>query len=137
MSEPATLGYLTSFYARASDTFIRGEVAQLRALGFTVHTFSLRRSEPHELINEEIRREQAATEFLLEAGAARLTLAWLRTVLRSPRRALTAARLAARTGVPGLRGRLWPLVYLLEAAYLAERLRARGVEHLHNHIGEA
>jgi glycosyltransferase involved in cell wall biosynthesis len=49
---------------------------------------------------------------------------------------LAAARLAARTGAPGLKGRLWPLAYLLEAAYLARRLRARGVEHLHNHIGE-
>jgi glycosyltransferase involved in cell wall biosynthesis len=136
MPEPASIAYLTSAYARASDSFIRGEVAQLRALGFTVHTFSIRRSEPRELVSEEIRREHAATEFVLGAGVARLALAWLRTVLRSPRRVLTAARLAARTGAPGLRGRLWPIVYLIEAAYLAERLRAKGAEHLHNHIGE-
>src|SRR4051794_7583680 len=126
MPEPATIAYLTSAYARASDSFIRGEVAQLLALGYTVHTFSIRRPGPDELVSEEIRREHAATEFVLEAGALRLALAWLRTVLRSPRRALAAARLAARTGTPGLRGRLWPLAYLLEAAYLAERLRARG-----------
>ena len=136
MPESATIAYLTSVYARASDSFIRGEVAQLRALGFTVHTFSIRRPEARELVSEEIRREHAATEFVLEAGVARLALAWLRTVLRSPRRALAAARLAVRIGTPGLKGRLWPLAYLLEAAYLAERLRAKGVEHLHNHIGE-
>ena len=29
-----------------------------------------------------------------------------------------------------------PLAYLVEAAYLAERLRAKRIEHLHNHIGE-
>jgi glycosyltransferase involved in cell wall biosynthesis len=132
-----SIAYLTSFYARASDTFIRGEVAELRALGFRVHTFSLRRPEPDELVSEEIRREQAATEVLLEAGAARLALGWLRALFRSPRRMRAAAQLAARIGTPGLRGRLLPLVYLFEAAYLAERLRAKAVEHLHNHIGEA
>jgi glycosyltransferase involved in cell wall biosynthesis len=136
MPEPATIAYLTSAYARASDTFIRGEVAELRALGFTVHTFSIRRPEPDELVSEEIRREHAATEFVLEAGAARLALGWLRSFFRSPRRMLAAGQLAARIGTPGLKGRLWPLAYLLEAAYLAERLRAKAVEHLHNHIGE-
>jgi glycosyltransferase involved in cell wall biosynthesis len=136
MPESKTIAYLTSAYARASDSFIRGEVAQLRALGFTVHTFSIRRPESSELVSEEIRREHAATEYVLAAGAARLALAWLWAVLRSPRRMAAAVRLAARIGTPGLQGRLWPLVYLVEAAYLAERLRTKGVEHLHNHIGE-
>ena len=45
MPEPATIAFMTSVYARASDWFIRGEVAQMRALGFTVHTFSIRRPE--------------------------------------------------------------------------------------------
>ena len=136
MPEMMTIAYLTSAYARASDSFIRGEVAQLRALGFIVHTFSIRRPLASELVSEEIRREHAATEFVHEAGAIRLVLAWLRAFTRSPRRALAAVRLAIRTGTPGLKGRLWPLAYLLEAAYLADRLRAEGVEHLHNHIGE-
>ena len=42
MPDGPVIAYLTSAYARASDSFIRGEVAQLRALGFTVHTFSVR-----------------------------------------------------------------------------------------------
>ena len=62
--------------------------------------------------------------------------AWIRTILRSPRRALAAVRLAAEHRCAGLKGRLLPLAYLVEAAYLAERLRAKRVEHLHNHIGE-
>src|SRR5581483_3048118 len=111
MPETPKLAYLTSAYARASDWFIRGEVAQLRRLGFTVHTFSIRRSEPSELISEEIRREHAATEFVLEAGAARLALSALRTLFRSPGRMLAAGRLAIRIGTPGLKGRLWPLAY--------------------------
>jgi glycosyltransferase involved in cell wall biosynthesis len=136
MPDTPNIAYLTSVYARSSDLYIRGEVGHLRVLGFTVHTFSIRRPDPRELVSEEIRREHAATEFVLEAGAVRLVPAWIRTIFRSPRRALAAVRLALSIGAPGLKGRLWPLAYLVEAAYLAERLRARKVEHLHNHIGE-
>jgi glycosyltransferase involved in cell wall biosynthesis len=136
MPDTPNIAYLTSVYARSSDLYIRGEVGQLRVLGFAVHTFSIRRPDPRELVSEEIRREHAATDFILEAGAARLVLAWIRTVLSSPRRALAAVRLALSIGAPGLKGRLWPLAYLVEAAYLAERLRIKRVEHLHNHIGE-
>jgi glycosyltransferase involved in cell wall biosynthesis len=136
MPETSNIAYLTSVYARSSDLYIRGEVAQLRALGFTVHTFSIRRPDPRELVSEEIRREYAATEFVLEVGATRLVAAWVRTILRSPRRALAALRLARSIGAPGLKRRLLPLAYLVEAAYLAERLQAKRVEHLHNHIGE-
>jgi colanic acid/amylovoran biosynthesis glycosyltransferase len=133
---PLTIAYLTSLYARASDTFIRGEVARLRALGHTVHTFSVRRCDPKELVDDDVRREHAATEFLLEAGLPRMALAFLRALSRSPRTALAALALAVRTGNPGVKGRLWPFAYLLQASYLAERLRAKGVAHLHNHIGE-
>jgi glycosyltransferase involved in cell wall biosynthesis len=136
MRETANIAYLTNVYARSSDLYIRGEVAHLRALGFTVHTFSIRRPHLRELVSDEVRREYAGTEFVLDAGVIRLILAWFRTMVRSPRRALAAVRLAMQIGWPGLKGRLWPLAYLIEAAYLAERLRSKGVEHLHNHIGE-
>jgi colanic acid/amylovoran biosynthesis glycosyltransferase len=137
MPDSLTIGYLTSYYARASDSFIRGEVRQLRALGHTVHTFSSRRSDEGERVSDEIRREQDRTEYLLEAGEIRLVLAGMRAALHSPHRLLKAIALAAQIGTPGLRGRLRPFAYLLEAAYLAERLRAKGVQHLHNHIGES
>jgi colanic acid/amylovoran biosynthesis glycosyltransferase len=136
MPEPMTLAFMTSVYARSSDWFIRGEVAQMRALGCTVHTFSIRRPAARELVSDEVRREHAATEYILAAGVVRVLMAWLRTAVRSPRRALTAARIAIRIGTPGFKGRLWPFAYLVEAAYLAERLTAKRVEHLHNHIAE-
>ena len=95
MPDTPNIAYLTSVYARSSDLYIRGEVAQLRVLGFTVHTFSIRRPDPRELVSDEIHREHAATEFILEMGAARLVLsldpdhlpvAWTRAG-RSPARA--------------------------------------------------
>ena len=133
---PLTLGYMTSLYARASDFFIRGEVAQLRAFGHTVHTFSVRKSDPAEGVSEDVRREQAATVCLVEAGAFRLAASWLRRAWRSPKTMVEAVRVAWRLSTPGIKGRLWPWAYLLEAAYLADELEAKGVRHLHNHIAE-
>jgi colanic acid/amylovoran biosynthesis glycosyltransferase len=136
MSNRVRLGYLTSVYGRASDTFIRSEVAVLRSLGHEVRTFSIRRPPSSELVSDEIRREQAETEAVLEVGFARLAASALGSAVRSPGRMLEAVRLAWLVRRPGVKGHLLPVVYLLEAAYLAGRLRARGIEHLHNHIGE-
>ena len=133
---PIRLAYLTSQYGRASDTFIRSEVEALRSLGHDVRTFSIRRPAADELVNDAIRREQAETEYVLERGLPRLALATLREAFRSPGRMLAAIKLAARVRTPGLKGHVLPIIYGMEAAYLAGRLRARGVEHLHNHIGE-
>ena len=133
---PIRLAYLSSVYGRASDTFIRSEVAGLRSLGHEVRTFSIRRPSPTEAVSEKIRREQAETEYVLDVGLPRLALATLTEAIRSPGRMLAAARLAARVRTPGLRGHLLPVVYLMEAVHLAGRLRLAGVEHLHNHIGE-
>jgi glycosyltransferase involved in cell wall biosynthesis len=137
MSEAPTIGYLTSLYARVGDTFIRREVEQLRRLGHTVHTFSIRKPEQDELVSEEIRREYAGTEYLLEAGAGVLALAALRLAFAAPRRFLSAVTLVVRAVPPGIEKRwIRRISYLLEAAYLAERLAAKNVQHLHNHIGE-
>src|SRR5688500_8337110 len=137
MPDGPVIAYLTSAYARASDSFIRGEVAQLRALGFTVHTFSVRKSPASERVSEDVRREHANTEFLLEKqNVPRLPLAAMRTMLRSPGRFFSALRLALKCAPPGLKAKVWAVAYVMEACLLAERLRAKSVRHLHNHIGE-
>jgi colanic acid/amylovoran biosynthesis glycosyltransferase len=130
------LAYLTSAYARAADTFIRGEIKQLRALGFTVHTFSVRRSEKEQMVSDDVRREQASTDYILGGGKGRLFLGAFRMALTSPGAFFNAFVLAQRCSPPGIKARLWHLAYVLEAAYLASRLQALGVQHLHNHIGE-
>ena len=120
-------------YARAADTFIRGEVEQLRAAGFTVHTFSIRRSDASESTSDDIRREQQNTDYLLEPKH-RLFFVTLQILLTSPLRFLSALGLALRTAVPGVKGRIWSIAYLMEACVLARQLRARRVRHLHNHL---
>lgn len=134
MPERPIIAYLTSAYARAADTFIRGEVEQLRAVGFTVHTFSIRRSEASELTSDDIRREQQNTEYLLDC-IHRLFFATLQTFLASPLRFFSALGLAWRTAAPGIRDHLWSIAYLMEACVLAQHLRVRRVRHLHNHLG--
>lgn len=135
MPERRVIAYLTTVYARASDTFIRGEVEQLRAAGYTVHTFSIRRSAGSELTSEDIRREQRNTVYILD-HIPHLFFATLRTFLASPFRFLGVLGLAWRMAIPGIRGRLWSIAYLMEACVLARHLRDRRARHLHNHLGQ-
>jgi glycosyltransferase involved in cell wall biosynthesis len=137
MPESLTIGYLSSVYARAGDTFIRREVEQLRQLGHKVHTFSIRRPDASELVSDAIRKEAATTEYIVGAGWVRLALAGLRLALASPKRFIDSIALVMRCAPPGTENR-WVrrLAYLLEAAHLARRLQTKKVQHLHNHIGE-
>jgi colanic acid/amylovoran biosynthesis glycosyltransferase len=130
------LAYMSNVYARASDTFVRREVLELRALGHAVHTFSIRQPAEAELVSDAVRSEYERTDYILARGPLRLLRATARQMVRRPRRFVAALRVASGLGVPGLRGRLWPYAYLVEAAYLAERLEALDVEHVHDHIVE-
>lgn len=137
MTDPLRIAYLTSVYPRACDTFIRGEVEQLRAMGATVDTFSIRRPTPDHLVGPAVMAEHAGTTYLLDGGLARLLLATLAVKLLHPLRFLRALSLAWRTGMPGLRYRVRQLAYLMEAALLAREVRRRGIQHIHDHIGES
>lgn len=127
------LAYLTNQYGRASDTFIRQEVRQLRRLGHSVHTFSTRRPDSEHNVSDDVRREQQSTDYLLD-HPRKLLGAFAACCLTRPGATLRAAAVAWRTRSPGLKALLWQLIYLVEAAYLARRLRELNVEHLHNHI---
>ncbi len=130
------IAYLTSQYARASDTFLRDEVAEVRALGHDVFTFSVRAAPLGELVDENVARERANTEVILQVSPFSLVMAALVCAWRRPGRWWRALRESFSLGWPGWKGRLWPLFYLVEAAYLACRLEAHAVEHLHVHIAE-
>jgi colanic acid/amylovoran biosynthesis glycosyltransferase len=137
MPSPMRIAYLTSVYARASDTFIRSEVIELRARGHTVHTFSIRREAADAKVSEEVRSEQANTDYILAHGPWPLARAFLAAGVSSPTRLARTLALAWRTRAPGLKAALLQLIYVVEAAYLAQRLRHLGVQVLHNHIAEA
>ncbi|MBY6159634.1 glycosyltransferase family 4 protein [Mameliella alba] len=132
------LAYLTGEYPRASDTFIQREVAALRALGHVVETCSIRTTGAEHLVGPEQREEHARTFKVLDAckSPARLIAAHLRW-MRRPGRYLNTLKLAWQTAPKGLKGRLYNLIYFLEAGVLAAHLADKHVEHLHNHIAKA
>ncbi len=132
------LAYLTGEYPRASDTFIQREVAALRDLGHEVETCSIRSTGPEHLVGPEQRSEHARTFKVLDAAKnpSRLIRAQLRW-MRRPGRYFAALKLAWQTAPKGIKGRLYNLIYFLEAGILAAHLQDRGVDHLHNHIAKA
>ncbi|MGJ8603505.1 MAG: glycosyltransferase [Marivita sp.] len=132
------IAYLTGEYPRASDTFIQREVANLRALGHEVLTCSIRTTGVEHLVGPEQRGEHAQTFKVLDAVKSPATtlrahLRWIKT----PGRYLSALGLAWRTAPRGLKGRLYNLIYFIEAGVLAAKLMDEGVTHLHNHIAKA
>lgn len=135
--KPGALAYITGCYPRATDTFIQREVQSLRALGWVVKTFSVRRSDASHDVSDFIRSEKLATQYLLPLPWLRLLGANLGFVMRQPRLYLQTLGLAQRTSRPGLRGWLYNMVYFQEALVLAQALRKHGVQHLHNHLGDA
>lgn len=130
------IAYLTSQYARASDTFIRNEVVELRRRGHEVSTFSIRRDAAVGNLSEEVRTEQASTTYILEQPLLALAgaLAWAMTT--RPSGLVRTLRLAWQTRAKGLKGTLLQLAYVVEAAYLGRALLQKGVQILHNHIAE-
>lgn len=138
MNAPAVsrIAYLSSTYARASDSFIREEVAALRRRRLSVDTFAIRAPGSSELVSDEIRACYGETTYILSIGMPSLALATLQIAITHPRRFATGLRLAGRLTTPGFRGRVWPWLYLVEAGFLALELRRRKIQHLHNHIGE-
>jgi glycosyltransferase involved in cell wall biosynthesis len=103
------IAYLVSQYPAASHTFIRREVMGLRARGFEVQTFSVRRPTGVSRLAEVDRREARATWYLLPAPPLRL------------------ARSHAR----------WSVFHFAEAIDLARDLDRREVDHLHNHFANS
>ena len=137
MSDARVMAYLTSAYGRTSDLFIREEVKQLRALGNIIYTFSIRRPDESHVVSKDILRERSQTEYVLvKENAIPLIASVLKVLCRSPLRLLRAIALAVRCSNPGLKSRIWALAYVIEACFLAERLRFRAASHLHNHFGE-
>ena len=128
------LAYLTSLYARATDTFIRSEVTALRERGYEIHTFSIRRPERDQIVNEQIASERGRTCDVLSQGVVTLLGTLLAEAIQHPCRMIEAAGLAWHSGNPGFTARFKQACYLVEAAYLARALRHKRIEHLHNHI---
>ena len=129
---PDRIGYVINTYPRPSQTFIRREIRALEAAGLTVLRFAMRRDD-QPVLSAEDRAEAEQTEYVLDRGAMGLGAALIRAVIRHPR-SLMRALSAGWRGGPG-RGPLRQVIYLAEAAVLADRCRQLGLTHLHAHFG--
>jgi len=131
------IAYLTGEYPRATDTFIQREVANLRSMGADVDTFSIRRTSDEHIVGEEQKIERDRTFYILPANIINLVVAHLILLFSAPKKYLETIKLAWSTSQPGLRGAFYQLFYFLEAGIVAQQVKQRRIEHLHNHIAEA
>lgn len=131
------VAYLTGEYPRATDTFIQREVVEVEKAGLRVERFAVRSPGDEHIVGDLQRAERSKTTYLLGRPRSVYLAALLSALRRSPAAVLRTARLAARTRRLGLRGAFKQVAYFIEATLLAEELRARGVQHLHNHFGDS
>ncbi len=130
-AEPPRLAYVVGRYPAISHAFLLQEVLALRALGATVHTFSVRRVGPEQLLTDTDREAFETTYAILPARPGHLVAAHLRALLTRPRRYARALATGLGMRGPGVRGALWQLFYLAEAGVLWDRCRRLGLRHVH------
>lgn len=128
------IAYLTTQYPAVSHSFIRREIRAVERPGTEVLRFSIRAA-PADLPDPADREEEARTTVVLGQGARRLITAFAGAMFRHPLRTMRALGCAWRMSRRGGRGLVHHGAYLLEAAWLARRLRAQGARHLHVHFG--
>lgn len=136
MSAPLRVAYLTTRYPGVSHTFILREVEALRERGVEVETFSVRGPRPQDL-RTEVNREAARTTFVFFSPRIGVYLRAHAAAARRPVDYLRILVAAHRYGEPGLRGRLLPLLWALEAIVLWHRCKASGTRHVHVHFAGA
>jgi glycosyltransferase involved in cell wall biosynthesis len=138
VSASPKIAYLTSLYPAASHTFVLREVTALRDLGLEVETCSIRRPDAAHLIGPEEQAAFDSTFFTVQSAKnPGYVLKSLGNALRQPGRFLSTLGLAWRTAPPGVKGAFKQTIYLAEAILLAQHLRDKGIEHLHNHFANS
>ncbi len=128
------IAYLVSRFPAISHTFILREVLALRRLGVEIETFSIRRTDPRELLSAADREAFAATDAIVAPRPLALATAHATALLSRPLRYATTLLLALRLSPPGLKGLVWQLFYFVEAIVLWHRCVQREVHHVHAHF---
>ena len=132
------IAYMTGEYLRVSPfVFIHREIEVLRKLGAHIETISVRNVDPKELVSDEQRREQEQTFFVLGVSPWTYVRSHVGLFLRRPGAYVKAKLLAWRMRAPGFKGWLRMIAYLMEAGVVADRMRARKLDHLHNHLADS
>lgn len=129
------IAYLVSKYPAISHTFILQEVQALRKRGHDIATFSVRKADSCDVIDEVAAAEARLTKNLLPADPARYLIAFLWALTTRPTRSLSAlGRALGSWDVSPWQRMMW-FLYYLEALVLARCLVADRCAHLHCHFG--
>ena len=127
------IAYVISRYPSISHVFILREVLALRRNGVDVHTFTIRRPGPDQLLSDDDRREAARTHAVVPPQFGELVMAHLGALATRPGRYLSTLRLALALRGRGARATLWQIFYFGEAALMWRQCRRRGIRHIHAH----
>ena len=128
------IAYILNTYPQPSHSFIRREVQALERHGVEIERIAMRPADVP-LVDPGDVDEQGRTDYVLAKGGARLVTGLVRRMWRSPRRFRSALAKAWAMGGRSQVGRLRHLIYLAEAAYVADRVEEEGIDHLHAHFG--
>nr|WP_247743123.1 glycosyltransferase [Phaeobacter italicus] len=128
------IAYILNTYPQPSHSFIRREVQALERHGVEIERIAMRPADVP-LVDPGDIDEQGRIDYVLAKGGARLVTGLVRRMWRSPRRFRSALAKALEMGGRSQVGRLRHLIYLAEAAYVADRVEGEGIDHLHAHFG--
>lgn len=128
------IAYILNTYPQPSHSFIRREIGALEARGHDVLRFAMRPSDMP-LVDGQDRAEKDKTEYVLADGANVLLRAAWSAFRRDAAGFWSALKAAWTLGSVSETGRLRHMIYLAEAAFVAQRCRAEGVSHAHAHFG--
>ncbi len=131
------IAYLVSLYPATSHTFIRREIAWLRAQGLEIDSFSIRTPQGADAQTpahaEEIRQTFYVVASLATAGLP----AHLWALSSRPLAYARTLRLALKHRVPGSRALLWSLFHFAESIVFAREVHRRGIRRIHNHFANS
>jgi glycosyltransferase involved in cell wall biosynthesis len=128
------VAYLVSRYPAVTHTFVLREVQLLRRLGLDVHTISIVRQSPAELLSPVDREEARSTFNVRPVRLGELLRAHAAAARTSPSGYLRTLALALRLSPGGGRAALWQFFYFVQAMRVWEHCRELGVRHLHVHF---
>lgn len=131
------IAYLVSQYPAASHTFIRREIAALRAKGVSIDTFSIREPSESERVSPADRAEYESTFYVLPFDLGRVLTAHTGALGQHPVRYLKTLGLALQHRVPGVKALAMSLAHFGEAILLARELERRKISHVHNHFANS
>jgi glycosyltransferase involved in cell wall biosynthesis len=128
------IAYVLNTYPQPSHSFIRREVQALERQGFDITRLAMRRSDST-LVDARDQAEAEKTGYVLDRGALGLLGDAFKQTLGAPIKTAKGLAMTWRLGRASQIGILRHLIYLAEAAHVAQRCRADGVAHVHAHFG--